>query len=62
MPMVNEGGGPTAGTAVAEPKAAGGIPGTGNPEDSENDPRVVFSNVRPLSPAPPATRTPVLTF
>ncbi len=58
MPMVNEGGGPTAGTAIAEPKAAGGIPGTGNPEDSENDPRVVFSNVRaymlffPPSPAP----------
>lgn len=31
--------------AEAIPQATGGVPGTGAPVDTKNDPRVVFSNV-----------------
>lgn len=31
--------------AEAVPMATGGVPGTGNPGDSDKDPRVLFSNV-----------------
>lgn len=34
--------------AGAIPQAAGGVPGTGAPGDTENDPRVIFSNVSRL--------------
>jgi hypothetical protein len=32
--------------APAIPQPSGGVPGTGNPDDTANDPRIVFSNVR----------------
>lgn len=40
-------GGAQGAQAGAVPAGTRGIPGTGNPSDTDHDPRVVFSNVSP---------------
>lgn len=39
--------------AGAVPAGTRGIPGTGNPSDTDHDPRVVFSNVSSSTPVVP---------
>lgn len=38
--------------APAVPQAAGGVPGTGDPDDTASDPRVIFGNVSIFSSTP----------